>query len=155
MLIFVLAGCALTYEGGSDETGYYGADGGSGSTSTWVEIQVGYCEIERYSLTGGTYGEVLDTVNEDGGGSPQIVYGETGEILEVKCDASIVPQYDDPAVRVDPTSCPKVYCNPHGGTNRTSGESSECGSDLWVYVYPQAYAAEETDTGECGPWNLY
>lgn len=146
----LLVACAPSYGGKSDDSGADGTtDGRSGNTSTWVEIQVGYCSIEPYSLVTGETGET-ERVNEDGGSS-QRVSGGYGEMLEVFCDASVVPQYDLPSVEVDPASCAKVYCNPSGGTNRELGEDESCATDLWVYVYPEAWSGDYT---ECGPWTL-
>lgn len=131
--------------------GYTSGGSSGGAPDVWVAVEVGYCSVETYSLITGEYGEI-EYVNEDGSDDPERIFGLDGEMLELFCDGSVVPRYDDPAAEVDPTGCAKVYCNPHGGTNRLMGEDDTCDGILWVYAYPEAYY--DGDWAECGPWGL-
>lgn len=133
------------------DDGYTSEGTSTGARDAWYEIEVGYCSVDPYSLITGVYGDT-EYVNEDGGGTTERKFGGDGEMIEIYCDASIVPAYEPPAVEVDPSACAKVYCNPHGGTNRQLGEDETCGGDLWVYIYPEAFY--DGDWAECGPWGL-
>lgn len=143
----------------SEDTGhsYYYAGGSSSAPppelasdtdrATWVQVELGFCEFHSSSDGGASWSPSV-YVNIDGSDSPEKLTGGADELIEIFCDASVVPQYDPPRVIVDPKGCPKVYCNPWGGTNKVGGEAADCGEDLWVYVYPAS------DAADCGPWDL-
>lgn len=150
ILPFVLFISACATSPGSWDTGTDFTDGdgaSSGSRSTWAEIQTGYCSFRTSSNGGQTWSE--ETVNVPSPADAELLYGGSGDLIELYCDASVVPQYDLPRATIDPYGCPMVYCNPWGGTSKHGGEAAGCGDDLWVYVYPEADTKDD-----CGPWDL-
>lgn len=125
-------------------------------TSTWVEVTNGYCWVLSSLDSGATWSDLGDTVNVSSNDEPVMFVGDPGALLQVKCDATVVPLKAPPSVNFDPLGCPRVYCNPWGGTNRSAGEDEEeCGENLWAYIYPssEGYGTTLPDD-ECGPWNL-
>lgn len=163
LFAFTIGGCVYQevkggdsgYEEKSEDIGNNGGNtGDSYNDSTWFEIRTGYCYVQRTSDFGATWSDV-EIYNVADDYEAVLINGDPGEMLHIYCDASVVPQYQYPQVEFDLSSCPRVYCNPHGGTNREFGEDEDCGNDLEVYVYPEEqWYGDGHSSNQCGPWNL-
>ncbi len=129
-----------------EETG--GADQGR---AAWITIQTGYCSFHT-SADGGASWSESEYVNVANSSQAVTLYGAVDELIEVFCDASIVPQYDPPSAVIDPQAAPVVYCNPWGDSNKIGGEADDCGEDLWVYIYSSV--EDYADANNLGPYNL-
>lgn len=147
-----LAGCADPKFGTDDtadtaDTGDY-TDSTSGTSqevgAPKVKILLGYCTWQT-SANGGEW-EGYQTENVADGQDPVTVEGDAGDLLQIFCDWSVVPQYSLPQVEVT-SGCAQTYCDGAETSDRSSCQDPD---DVWAYVYAPGVYSGSCDENSIG-----